>query len=106
VGNRQVVPASWIKTMTTRSAKNPNYGMLWFGSPYRAERRYSSDPRYKYKVDSSAPYLADDLMFLDGYGGQRVYIVPSKQLIIVRIGLTRRDWDDAGLPNAVLAGLK
>lgn len=106
VGSRQVVPRSWIKTMTTPSATNPNYGMLWFGSPYQAVRRYSSDPRYQYKVSSSAPYLANDLMYLDGYGGQRVYIVPSKKLVIVRIGLTRRDWDDAGLPNAVLAGIR
>jgi CubicO group peptidase (beta-lactamase class C family) len=76
------------------------------GSHTRRMRRYSSDPRYQYKVSSSAPYLANDLMYLDGYGGQRVYIIPSKQLVIVRIGLTRRDWDDSGLPNAVLAGIR
>jgi len=106
VGRRQVVPASWIATMKTPSATNPNYGMMWLGKPYVSERRYSPDPRYRYKVSASAPYLADDLVYLDGYGGQRVYVVPSKKLVIVRIGLTRRDWDDAALPNAILRGTK
>lgn len=106
VGGRQVVPASWISTMKTPSATNPNYGMLWMGKPYQAVRRFSTDPRYKYTVNSSAPYLADDLIYLDGYGGQRVYMVPSQKLIIVRIGNTRRDWDDAVIPNIVLRGLK
>jgi CubicO group peptidase (beta-lactamase class C family) len=106
VGKRQVVNASWIRTMKTPAATNPNYGMLWIGKPHVPDRRYSTDPRYKYRVASSEPYLADDLIFLDGYGGQRVYIVPSKKLVIVRIGLTRRDWDDAVLPNTVLRGLR
>jgi CubicO group peptidase (beta-lactamase class C family) len=105
VGTRQVVPASWIATMKTPSATNPNYGMLWLGSPYQADRRFSTDPRYRYRVKSGEPYLADDLLFLDGYGGQRVYVVPSQKLVIVRIGLTRQDWDDAALPNAILRGL-
>jgi hypothetical protein len=103
---RQIVPRSWIATMTTPAVTNPNYGMLWLGTPYQADRRYSSDPRYKYHVTSSAPYLASDLMFLDGYGGQRVYVVPSRQLVIVRLGVSQRDWDDAALPNAILAGIR
>jgi hypothetical protein len=32
-------------------------------------------------------------MFLDGYDGQRVYVIPSKKLVIVRIGSGQRnDW--------------
>lgn len=104
VGGRQVVPASWIKTMETPSSTNPNYGMLWLGKPYTAVRRYAKD--VDYTVNASEAYAAPDLMFIDGYGGQRIYIVPSKQLVIVRIGLTRKDWDDSALPNAVLAGIK
>jgi hypothetical protein len=103
VGPKQVVPASWIATMKTPSSTNPNYGMLWLGSPYQAVRSYAKDVGYK--VNASAPFAAADLIYLDGYGGQRVYIVPSKKLVIVRIGTTRRDWDDAALPNAVLAGI-
>jgi CubicO group peptidase (beta-lactamase class C family) len=57
-------------------------------------------------VTHSAPYLADDVVFFDGGGGHRVYVVPSRRLVIVRTGATiRPDWDDAVLPNAILAGL-
>jgi CubicO group peptidase (beta-lactamase class C family) len=79
--------------------------MIWKGSPFQTERRYAKDVNYV--VKASQPYAAQDLMFLDGYGGQRVYIVPSKQLVIVRIGVAQRnDWDDAALPNMILRGLR
>lgn len=103
VGARQVIPAKWIATMKTPASTNPNYGMLWLGSPHQPVRRYAKDVNYT--VAASAPYRADDVLYLDGYGGQRVYVVPSQRLVIVRIGVTRRDWDDAALPNAVLDGL-
>ena len=41
----------------------------------------------------------------DGFGGQRVYIVPSRQLVIVRTGAQRQDWDDAALPNLIIRAL-
>jgi CubicO group peptidase (beta-lactamase class C family) len=57
-------------------------------------------------VPHSAPYLADDVVFFDGGGGHRVYVVPSRRLVIVRTGAVNRpDWDDAILPNTILQGL-
>jgi CubicO group peptidase (beta-lactamase class C family) len=101
---RQIVPSSWVETMATPSPTNPNYGMIWKGAPFVAERRYAKDVNYV--VKASAPYAAADTMFLDGYGGQRVYIVPSQKLVIVRIGIAQRtDWDDSALPNIVLGGI-
>ncbi|NDE00696.1 MAG: serine hydrolase, partial [Gammaproteobacteria bacterium] len=41
-----------------------------------------------------------------GFGGQRVYIVPSRNLVIVRTGVSSTDWDDARLPNAVIRALR
>jgi len=45
------------------------------------------------------------VVFLDGAGGQRVYVIPSAELVIVRIGKSVMDWDDAILPNALLRGM-
>jgi CubicO group peptidase (beta-lactamase class C family) len=105
MNGRQVVPASWIATMTAPSSTNPNYGMIWKGTPFQAERRYAKDVNYV--VKASQPFAAQDLIYLDGYGGQRVYIVPSKELVIVRIGLAQRnDWDDSALPNMILKGAR
>jgi len=48
---------------------------------------------------------AHDYRTPDGFGGQRVYIVPSKQLVIVHTGAMRPDWDDAILPNMIIRAL-
>lgn len=32
-----------------------------------------------------------DFFYADGYGGQRLYIIPSMQLVAVRLGLNRFD---------------
>jgi CubicO group peptidase (beta-lactamase class C family) len=102
---RRVVSAAWIRAMTTPSALNPNYGFFtWLGSPPVEARTYG--PFVTFKARHSAPYAAKDIVYLDGYGGERVYVVPSRGLVIVRTGATRDDWDDAILPNAVLAGLE
>lgn len=105
VGPRQVLPAGWIDEMTRPSAANVNYGLqLWRGSPYAAERRYSRGSRLT--VKSAAPFAADDVVFFDGAGGQRVYVVPSAGLTIVRIGKPALGWDDTALVNLVLAGVR
>ena len=104
VGEDQVVPAEWIRTMTTPAPTNPNYGMqIWLGSPPGTERKYNDTT---FKAFHSAPFAAPDMIYIDGFGGQRVYIVPSQQLIIVRTGKALMEWDDAILPNAVLAGIR
>ena len=104
VGGEQVVPAQWIAQMTTPAPTNPNYGyQIWLGSPADGQRAYNS--KSTIKVRHSEPFAAPDVVFLDGNGGQRLYIVPSAQLLIVRTGATRGDWDDARLPNAILRGI-
>ena len=54
----------------------------------------------------SEPFAADDVIYVDGFGGQRVYVVPSRELVIVRTGAAKTDWDDAIIPNAILRALK
>jgi CubicO group peptidase (beta-lactamase class C family) len=101
---RRVVPDAWIRAMVAPSRLNPNYGFfIWRGSPPGTERSYG--PFVSFKAKHSAPYAASDIIYLDGYGGERVYVVPSRGLVIVRTGATRDDWDDAIIPNAVLEGL-
>jgi CubicO group peptidase (beta-lactamase class C family) len=33
------------------------------------------------------PDVPADMYFADGYGGQNIYIIPSKKLVVVRTGL-------------------
>lgn len=100
----QVIPQAWLAQMKTPSANNPKYGFqLWIGSPYVPERFYNSNTPFG--VKQAEPFLVDDVVFFDGGGGQRVYVIPSADLVIVRTGMPSPDWDDAVLPNIVLRAL-
>lgn len=102
---RQVVPASWIAAMTAPSPANPNYGwQIWRGSPHVASRSYGKSIRAH--VPAAQPFARDDVLFFDGSAGQRVYVIPSEDMVIVRIGTPSVDWDDSHLPNLLLEGLK
>jgi CubicO group peptidase (beta-lactamase class C family) len=104
VGDRQVVPAQWMQDIVTPSPTNPNYGYFtWLGTTYENTRRYNS--KSSATVLHSEPFAAPDVIYFDGFGGQRVYIVPSKQLVIVHLGGMRQDWDDAVLPNLIIRAL-
>jgi CubicO group peptidase (beta-lactamase class C family) len=104
VDGEQLVPASWIAEMLRPASTNPNFGLhLWLGSPPGRERRYND---YAVKASHSEPFAAADIAYIDGFGGQRVYVVPSLQLVIVRLGKSRVDWDDAILPNAIIRAVR
>ncbi len=101
---RQIVPAAWIAEMAKPAATNPNYGLqLWRGSPYVVERKYNATSPLVGRA--AKPYARDDVLFMDGAVGQRVYVVPSERLVIVRIGKSSMTWDDSELPNRLLAGI-
>jgi CubicO group peptidase (beta-lactamase class C family) len=36
------------------------------------------------------PTLPPDLFYADGFEGQNIFIIPSKKLVVVRLGLTRK----------------
>jgi CubicO group peptidase (beta-lactamase class C family) len=100
VGDDQLVPTEWIADTVMPAPKNPNFGyQVWLGSPPSTERRYND---YTVKAFHSEPFAAKDLIYIDGFGGQRVYVIPSLQLVIVRTGKSATSWDDAVIPNAII----
>lgn len=94
----QIVPASWIAAMASPSAANPQYGLhVWLGREHTPERAYNADNPVK--VPHSQPFVAEDIVYFDGFGGQRVYVLPSQGFTVVRIGEVDLTYDDAVIPN-------
>ncbi len=59
--------------------------------------------------DRAAVVVADDaalMLVFDGMGGQRVYIIPSVEMVIVRTGAISMGWDDSMLPNLLVRGIQ
>ena len=102
---RQIVPQEWIAAIRQPAPTNPNYGYLtWLGNEYSEQRKYNS--KSTLRGYHSEPFAAHDVAYFDGFGGQRVYIIPSADMVIVRTGSLATDWDDARLPNLLLGGLR
>ena len=102
--NGDIVPKSAIEAFLTPGRLNSDYGLgIWLGSPEDGMREYG--PSTKLAVPSAAPFILEDTVFFDGFGGQRVYISQKEKLVIVRVGDVRFDWDDTALPNLIAASL-
>ena len=104
IGDTQVIPAQWVRDSVLPGEHNPNYGYFtWLGTQYDLYRTYNR--KTATHVLHSEPFVANDVRFFDGFGGQRVYIIPSRRLVIVRIGDLAMNWDDAFLPNLLVRDL-
>ncbi len=101
---QQILSTKWLRKMRQAAPTNPNYGLhIWIGSPHVDKRRYSK--QNPLSVIHSEAYRAKDVVFFDGFGGQRVYIIPSQKITIVRTGQVNMAYDDSTIVNLVLDGL-
>ena len=85
----RIVSEAGLKAMFMRSATNPAYGRLWWlnGSPYTIKPLAQ-------RVDGPLiPAAPSDLVAALGAFGRKLYVVPSRQLIVVRLGQEPPDKD-------------
>ncbi len=83
---KRLLPEGWVKYSSTPTLAAPKgqYGAhFWTNGGINS----TSENR-------PFPSLPGDLYYADGYKGQRVVIIPSHQLVIVRLG-----WSDAATPQ-------
>ena len=104
----QLVPAAWIDDMIQGSPNAEFYGyQVWLGSGYiqTGETEWGEDG----EGEASMPerYAADDMILFLGFGGQKVWVSPSNNLVIVRATMKWADsWVETKIPNAILNALK
>ena len=84
-GDRRLIDPSWVKDALSPSAENPGYGyMFWLneGDRYVAPTVYSRDERDHRHIVSGP----EDMYYMAGIEDQRVYVIPSLEIVIVRFG--------------------
>ena len=105
VDGKQIVPAEWIAEMIKPSAANDQYGLhLWRAGKWTERRPYNAENPIT--IYHSAPFAAKDTVYFDGFGGQRVYVIPSLGLTIARAGEVNLEFDDAMIPNLLAQALQ
>jgi CubicO group peptidase (beta-lactamase class C family) len=89
----EVIRPGWVGRMLVPAGGNES-----FGSYIRLGRS---------PVAGAEPYAADDVFVVEGNGGNRLWLVPSMQIAILRMGArSGADWDDARIPNLILRGAR
>jgi CubicO group peptidase (beta-lactamase class C family) len=90
--NERILPEGWVQQTTTPSPADTNgeYGFhFWLN---RGKLNDASTRKY--------PDVPPDMYYAGGFEGQNVFIIPSKKLVVVRLGLTRNTTYD---PNTFLS---
>lgn len=91
----EVIRPGWLARMLVPAKGNPNYGSyVRLGNA---------------AVAGTEPYARSDVFVVAGHGGNRLWLVPSMHLVILRMGYTKHrggDWDDSRIPNLVIRGAR
>lgn len=77
--NEQILPEDWVKATVQPSAADT---LQQYGYQFWLNGFNKNDLTQRWYADVPA-----DMYFADGFGGQDIYIIPSKKLIVVRLGL-------------------
>lgn len=96
----EIVRPGWVRQMLTPAAGNANFGFqVVLGTPW---------PRQLPGAQGAEPFAANDVFSLHGSGKDRLWLVPSLRIAVLRTGrgAQREDWDDSRIPNLVIRGVR
>jgi CubicO group peptidase (beta-lactamase class C family) len=106
--NKQILPAALLAQLTRGSNANPAYGLsVWLNRPVPADRRRDLIPQLR-RNEASKPVLYSrgltDMFVAAGHNGQRLYVIPSRGLVIVRMARRERAFSDQAFLIRLLEG--
>ncbi|CAF1131659.1 unnamed protein product [Rotaria sp. Silwood1] len=79
--NERILSENWIKQTTTLAGSN-QYGEYGFHFWLNTGKTNDSTTR-------RFPNVPTDMFYASGFDGQSIFIIPSKKLVVVRLGLTK-----------------
>jgi len=87
-GTKRILPEGWSDYVATPAAASDNqYGAyFWLNRDGNPAREGGQDETTRAR---HVPGLPQDAYFMSGHEGQYVFIIPSKNMVIVRTGITR-----------------
>ncbi|MEQ8733990.1 MAG: serine hydrolase domain-containing protein [Rhodospirillaceae bacterium] len=106
----QLLPEGYVAETRIATPQNLWAGMGLYVAGEYVETRGAANPDIaNMQVTTHAErYLAADLYLYDGNANQVVYIIPSEDLVILRVGnAPPRDnrWDNTFVPNTIMRGI-
>jgi CubicO group peptidase (beta-lactamase class C family) len=101
-GDQQLVAVDWIAKLALPGPLIPNMSMYWFVKPTPlAPREFGRE-----KLPATpTPFARPGVFYAGGRGGLRVYVIPSLDAVVVRLGKLRYDFDDGVFLNPFLEAL-
>ncbi len=79
----RILPEGWVKFSSTPpiGAKRGEYGAQWWTNVGEVNN----------PANRTYPHVPTDSFQAEGFEGQYIFVVPSKKLVVVRLGLTKSD---------------
>lgn len=81
--DEQILPVNWVHETVQPAAANKQRR---YGYQFWLNGQDEKDPTKRWFPDAPA-----DMFFADGFGGQNIFIIPSKKLVVVRLGVQTID---------------
>lgn len=83
---QQIIPSAYFQeSISSSQSLNPSYGYLWWLNGQSGYRLPNSQQHF---AGPLLPHAPQDMYMAMGANEQRIYVVPSKKLVIVRMGTT------------------
>jgi CubicO group peptidase (beta-lactamase class C family) len=93
----RILPEGWVKYTSSPNgaAKKGEYGAQWWLNA--GEKNNPANRSY--------PDVPTDAFLAEGHEHQSIFIVPSKKLVVVRLGLTEKNFDLNKLVSEIIQSL-